>query len=82
VARMSDGSRRVTRITECVGVEGDTISTQDLFVFERTGLNRDGKVMGRFEPCGVRPRFYEQLESAGFGLAPSTFETTVEVGYS
>ncbi len=80
MARLSDGSRRVIRITECVGVEGDTVTTQDIFTFERTGLNREGKVTGRFQPCGIRPRFHEQLEAAGFGLPQSVFETTVEIG--
>jgi pilus assembly protein CpaF len=80
IARFSDGSRRVTRITECVGIEADTVTTQDIFAFERTGLNRDGKVTGRFHPCGVRPKFHERLESAGFGLPNSTFEVAVEVG--
>jgi pilus assembly protein CpaF len=80
VARLSDGSRRVTRITECVGVEGETVNTQDIFTFERTGLNREGKITGRFQPCGIRPRFHEQLETAGFGLPASTFETIVEIG--
>jgi pilus assembly protein CpaF len=79
VARLSDGSRRVVRITECVGVESDTVTTQDIFVFERTGLNREGTVTGRFRACGVRPKFHEQLEAAGFGLPPSAFESTVEV---
>ncbi len=80
VARLNDGSRRVTRITECVGVEGDMVTTQDIFKFERTGLTREGKVTGRFEPCGVRPVFQEHLEAAGFALPASTFATTVEVG--
>jgi pilus assembly protein CpaF len=80
IARFSDGSRRVTRITECVGLEGDTVTTQDIFAFEQTGLNRKGNVTGRFHPCGVRPRFHERLESAGFGLPNSTFEVAMEVG--
>jgi pilus assembly protein CpaF len=80
VARLSDGSRRVTRITECAGVESETVSLQDVFAFERTGINRDGKVTGRFQPCGIIPGFHQQLEAAGFGLPASTFGTTVEVG--
>jgi pilus assembly protein CpaF len=79
VARLSDGSRRVTRITECVGMEEDTVTIQDIFRFERTGLSLEGKVTGRFQPCGLRPKFGEQLETAGFPLPRSTFETTVEV---
>lgn len=79
VARLSDGSRRVTRITECVGVEGDTVTTQDIFKFERTGLTSTGKVKGYFAPCGIRPLFHEQITAAGLSLPPSTFETTVEI---
>ena len=79
VARLSDGSRRVTRITECVGVEGDTVTTQDIFKFERTGLTSTGKVKGRFSPCGIRPLFYERITAAGLSLPASTFETTVDI---
>jgi pilus assembly protein CpaF len=79
VARLSDGARRITRITECVGTEGETVSLQDIFTFERTGLNKDGKVTGRFQPCGIRPKFHDQLEAAGHGLPSSTFEQMVEI---
>src|SRR5437870_3893671 len=61
VARFSDGSRRVTHITECVGMETDTITTQDIFLFERKGVLGNGRVTGQFRATGIRPRFYETL---------------------
>jgi pilus assembly protein CpaF len=78
-ARFSDGSRRVTHITECVGMEGETATTQDLFVFEKTGITPDGRVTGRFRATGVRPKFYERLRSAGFVLPAEVFQTVVEL---
>jgi pilus assembly protein CpaF len=79
VARFSDGKRRVTHMTEVVGMEGEHVTTQDIFVFERTGLTSDGRVTGRFRPTGIRPKFYERLRSSGIQLAPSVFQTIVEV---
>lgn len=79
VARFSDGTRRVTYITECVGMEGDTATTQDIFLFEKTGISPDGRVTGRFRATGIRPKFYEKLRAAGFTLPASTFQTVVEL---
>lgn len=79
VARFSDGKRRITHMTEVVGMEGEHVTTQDIFVFERTGLTSDGRVTGRFRPTGIRPKFYERLRSSGIQLAPSVFQTIVEV---
>ena len=78
-ARFSDGRRRVTYITECVGMEGETATTQDIFVFEKSGITPDGRVTGRFRATGVRPRFYEKLRSAGFTLPAEMFQTIVEL---
>jgi pilus assembly protein CpaF len=80
LSRLSDGTRRVTFITECVGMEGDQVTLQDIFTFERTGLTRDYKVKGRFRPSGIRPRFYERLQACGIDLPQSMFETTVDIG--
>lgn len=80
VARMSDGTRRVTYITECVGMEGEQITTQDIYLFERTGLTENGRVQGRFRPTGIRPKFYDRLRVSGVPLQPSIFQTVVEVG--
>lgn len=79
LSRLSDGSRRVTYITECVGMEGDLITTQDIFVFDRLGLTPEHKVKGRFRPTGVRPKFDERLRASGIQLPPSLFQTVVEV---
>ncbi len=79
VARLSDGSRKITHITECVGMEGDLITLQDIFVFEKTGLGQGGKVTGRFMPTGIRPKFCQRLESSGIHLPASTFQTAVEI---
>ncbi len=79
VSRMSDGTRRITHITECVGMEGEQVTTQDVFNFIRTGLAEDGRVLGRFQPTGVRPRFYERLAASGIRLPASVFETVMEI---
>jgi pilus assembly protein CpaF len=70
--RMRDGSRRVTNITEVSGMEGDVITTTDIFVFEQTGFE-NGKVLGRLRPSGLRPKFMDKLEAAGIHLPPSIF---------
>jgi pilus assembly protein CpaF len=74
VARLSDGTRRVTSISEITGMEGDTITMQEVFIFERRGVDKDGKVLGRFRPTGVRPRFAERLKIYGMQLPRSFFE--------
>jgi pilus assembly protein CpaF len=79
VARMSDGTRRVTQLTECVGMEGDQVTTQDIFVFEKVGLTENLRVMGRFRPTGVRPKFYERLRASGIQLPADIFQTVVEI---
>jgi pilus assembly protein CpaF len=79
VARFSDGSRRVTHITECVGMEGHRVTTQDIFVFEKTGVSPEGRVTGRFRATGIRPRFYDRLKAAGRTLPTELFQTMVEL---
>ncbi len=79
IARFSDGTRRVTHITECVGMEGEQITTQDIFVFEKTGLTEDLRVTGRFRATGIRPKFYEKLRASGMHLSASIFQTVVEI---
>ena len=74
VSRMADGSRRVTQISEITGMEGDVITMQDIFVFERTGLNAAGKVTGRFRATGIRPKASERLAASGVELPMSLFE--------
>jgi pilus assembly protein CpaF len=74
VARFSDGTRRVTQITEVTGMEADVISLQDLFVFERHGVSPDGRTLGVFSATGVRPKFAETLKAAGFDLPADVFD--------
>ncbi len=65
-ARLRDGSRRITHVTEVVGMEGDVIITQDLFVFEITGEDDDGRVIGKFRSTGIsRPRFWDRARYFG-----------------
>lgn len=71
--RLRDGSRRITHITEVQGMEGDTIVLQDLFVFEQTGLERRGQVLGRFRSTGIRPKFMWKLQAAGIVLPDEIF---------
>ncbi len=78
-SRFSDGSRRVISVTEVTGMEGSMITLQDLFVFEKRGLDADGNVAGRFAATGIRPKFYEKLLSAGIRLRPDLFDEVVEV---
>jgi pilus assembly protein CpaF len=74
VARMSDGSRRVTSISEITGMEGETITMQEIFQFERTGIDAQGQVIGRFRATGIRPRFAERLKTCGLQLPRVFFE--------
>jgi pilus assembly protein CpaF len=78
-ARLSDGSRRVISITEVTGMEGEVVTLQDLFVFEKRGLNADGQVLGRFAATGIRPKFSEKLLAAGIRLSSDLFDEVVEV---
>ena len=79
VARLSDGTRRVIAISEVSGMEGDIISLQDIFVFERRGMDENGRVRGTFTPSGIRPMFAERLAASGYRLRPGLFEARVEV---
>lgn len=73
-ARLSDGSRRVTSISEVTGMEGETITMQEIFMYERTGVDQQGAVIGRFRPTGIRPRFAERLKACGLQLPRVFFE--------
>src|SRR5690348_14705479 len=78
-ARLSDGSRRVINVTEITGIETEVVTLQDIFVFEKRGLNPEGQVVGRFAATGIRPKFYEKLLAAGIRLRPDLFDEVVEV---
>jgi pilus assembly protein CpaF len=77
--RLSDGTRKVTSVSEITGMEGDIITMQEIFLFEKVGVGPDGKVIGRFRATGVRPKCAERLKAAGILLPTSMFEGVVEV---
>lgn len=72
-SRLKDGSRKVTQITEVSGMEGDVVVLQDIFVFEQTGIDEKGKIVGQLRPTGVRPRFLEKFEALNIFLPPTIF---------
>ncbi len=77
VTRLSDGKRKITNIQEITGMEGDIITTQDIFVFEQTSVADDGTVKGHFKATGIRPRFIERLRTHGVRIADEIFDPTV-----
>ncbi|MCC7416573.1 MAG: CpaF family protein [Acidobacteria bacterium] len=77
--RLSDGSRKVTSISEITGMEGDVITMQEIFLFEKMGVTQDGKVVGRFRATGVRPKVCERLKASGIHLPADMFEGVTEV---
>src|SRR6476660_7449625 len=74
VARLTDGTRRIISIAEITGMEGETITMQEIFQYERTGVDKEGTVLGRFRPTGIRPRFAERLKACGLQLPRVFFE--------
>ncbi len=76
LARLSDGSRRVTSISEVTGMEGETVLMQEIFRYKRTGMAEDGKVIGHFEATGIRPKFMEVLNARGIQLPAELFDPT------
>jgi pilus assembly protein CpaF len=79
IARLSDGTRKVMTISEVTGMEGEVICMQDIFVFERVGIDENGKVRGAFRASGIRPQFADRLATAGCRLRPALFESRMEV---
>jgi pilus assembly protein CpaF len=74
VSRLSDGTRRVTNITEVTGMEGEVITAQDIFLFDKTGVNPQGRVQGRFRATGIRPKTSDKMAAAGHPLPADMFE--------
>ena len=72
IARMRDGTRRVIEVTEVQGMEGEVIVTQEIFKFEHAGV-KDGKILGKLKPTGIRPKFIEKIEAANIFLPPQIF---------
>src|SRR5207253_4718053 len=79
VSRLQDGSRKIMNVSEVLGVKDDRIDVQDIFVFERTGVNEAGKVQGRFRSAGNAPKILERLRVSGITVDPGIFEEVVEV---
>jgi pilus assembly protein CpaF len=77
---MSDGTRRLTSISEVTGMEQETITMQEIFNFHKEGLSEDGQVIGAFKATGVRPKCADQLTTAGFPLPMDMFEHQQAVG--
>jgi pilus assembly protein CpaF len=73
VSRLSDGSRKLMQISEIVGMEGDVITMQDIFIYDREGVGENDKILGRFRATGIRPRFSDRLKSYGIDLSSLLF---------
>jgi pilus assembly protein CpaF len=79
IARLSDGTRKVITISEITGMNDDSIAMHDIFTFDRTGIDENGRVRGAFRATGVRPKFADRLATAGARLRPALFESKSEV---
>jgi len=79
IARLSDGTRKVITISEITGMDNGSIAMQDIFSFDRSGIDESGKVRGVFRATGIRPKFTDRLAAAGARLRPALFETRTEV---
>jgi|SRR5579864_1006734 len=79
ISRFSDGSRRVTHLSEITGMEEDIVSMQDVFVFEKHGISPDGRVVGAFTATGIRPKFAERLKASGISVPAAWFEHSFSV---
>lgn len=76
VSRMSDGSRKLTHVSEITGMEGSVVTMQDIFVFKKMGIGEEGVVLGEFNPTGIRPKFSERLIASGIRLPMDMFEVS------
>jgi pilus assembly protein CpaF len=72
-SRLKDGSRKITYITEVQGMEGEVVTLQDIFIFEQTGVDESGRILGRLKPTGIKPKFFEKFEVSGIKLPPNLF---------
>jgi pilus assembly protein CpaF len=79
ISRLSDGTRKVISISEVTGMEGEVVMMQDIFAFERRGIDESGRVRGYFHATGIRPKFADRLATAGCRLRPALFESRMEV---
>jgi pilus assembly protein CpaF len=74
IGRQSDGTRKVLKISEITGMEGDVVTLQDIFIYEKLGIREDGQVVGVYRTTGIRPKFYDRLKTSGIHLPPEMFE--------
>ena len=79
IARLSDGTRKVVTISEITGMDSESIAMQDVFTFDRSGIDENGRVRGSFKATGIRPHFAERLATSGARLRPALFESRTEV---
>jgi len=82
IARLSDGSRKIIQIGEITGMEGDVVTMQEIFVFDRQGIGEGGKVLGRYVATGIRPRFTDRLKAYGITLPATLFDNIAEAAVS
>jgi pilus assembly protein CpaF len=74
LARLSDGSRKIIGIQEVTGMEGEIVTTQDIFSFQQTGMDQNGRIKGRFKTTGVRPKFIERFQAYGISVSSNIFD--------
>ena len=74
VSRLSDGTRKIVTVSEITGMEGDIVTMQDIFVFQKRGIRENGEVLGEFVPTGIRPKFAERLLLSGIQFPMSMFD--------
>ncbi len=79
LSRLSDGTRRITHLTEITGMDEDVVSMQDIFVFEKQGIAPNGRVIGQFLATGIRPKFADKLKASGISLPANLFEHSLQV---
>lgn len=79
VSRMSDGTRRVTHLTEITGMDEEVVSMQDIFLFQKKGVREDGRVIGSFSATGIRPKFAEKLVASGIPVPADLFDHSVDI---
>lgn len=79
VSRMSDGTRRVTHLSEITGMDEDVVSMQDIFCFEKKGITPEGRVLGAFSATGIRPKFAEKLTASGIPVSAELFDHVMEI---
>ena len=76
LARLSDGSRKVIGIQEVTGMEGEIVTTQDIFTYQQTGMDQNGRIKGRFRTTGVRPKFIERFQAYGIAVSSDIFDAS------